>query len=579
MSSREQTSEGSDRAGGGKFVDLLAAISRTLTRTPDARVKEGVASVLGLIGDALEVDRVSVWRNQPDGRAFALVGEWEATDFERLPKWVVPEEFPWVSERLQQGDCVTFSDLEELPSEAAVDRRSFERLGTRSHYSCPLRVADETIGVLSLSTTSDQRRDWSALPAPRLRLIGDAIAGALTRSQSFSEVHESEERYRSFVENSAEGMWCMEFGGPISLDLPGEEIVTEIYNRGYMVEANDAFAQTYGYESASEMGVWRLKDRLPKTAETMEVIRAAVKSDFICEDLQTVELDRDGNRRIILNNLDGQVEGGKLVRIWGTQRDVTDLRRQEKELSDLKNQLARVVRLGTLGELTAAVAHEIGQPLAAIGANAEAAKRFLESPDPNLTEVSEILEDIIEDDLRAAAVTQRMRALLSAQETPRSSFRIEDLVQSVSKLLRSDTIFRNVELSLELEEDLPCVWCDAVQIQQVVINLVLNGCEAMEEVEPEDRRIVIRVARESAEQIRVSVEDCGNGLGGTSAEKLFAPFETSKPRGLGMGLSISRTIVKNHGGRIWGDENPDGGATFHFTLPIADAAAETPDRA
>ena len=509
----------------------------------------------------------------------------------------------------------------------------------------------------------------------------------------------NEDRYRSFVDNSTEGIWCMEFGDPLSLDLAEEDLVTEIYDRAWMVEANDAFAQMYGFDSTQEMGKWRLKDFLPLDSTTMEMIRTAVRSDFRVFDLETVETDREGNSRVFLNNLDGQIQEGKLLRIWGTQRDatasrvleeqmrlqaaaiealdsgciivdaraedmpivyvnagftkmtgylrsevlghncrflqgtntdpetrrairdaiargeafdgeilnyrkdgkpfwnhlkispvrnesgevihfvgtqadVTRRRQREAELGELTRQLAHAVRLGTMGELTAAIAHEISQPLTAIASNARAARRFLAGPDPKSTEIEEILDDIVADDERAAAVMQRIRALLTPQEVSRGAHQLEDLILEAVELLQSEAILKNVVLEVDLEEGLPPVFCDGIQVQQVVINLIKNGCEAMEEVKRDDARLDLRATRDGTEEIRVSLQDSGPGLGKTRPDDLFTPFTTTKRNGMGMGLSISRTIIESHGGRIWGCENPSRGATFHFTLPIAAATKD-----
>ena len=187
--------------------------------------------------------------------------------------------------------------------------------------------------------------------------------------------------------------------------------------------------------------------------------------------------------------------------------------------------------------------------------------------------VSEILEDIIVDNQRAAAVSQNIRALVATRETPRETLDVGDLVLSVIEILRSDAIFKNIEIALNLEEGMPPVLCDGVQIQQVIINLVLNGCEAMEETPPEDRRLALGLVRDGTDSVRVSVRDSGAGFEGRSPADFFEPFETSKGTGLGMGLSISRTIVESHGGEIWGVENPERGATFFFTLPTASGSS------
>ena len=572
MTSRQDSSWSEGERSSAQLLDLLAAISRSLTRVPDDQAEETVEQVLGMIGESLQVDRITVWRYQPEEGNLDPLSAWRAPGVDQANP--TPECFPWVAERLAQHQTVWFSDPEELPPEAAVDRSSFLEQGIQAHYSYPLRVAEESLGILSMSVLRG-RHGRSKMPESLFRLIGDLIVGALARSRLFSERLQSDLRYRSFVSNSAEGMWCLEFGDALSLEGAEEEIAAAVYERGHIVEANDAFAQDYGYESAEEMGTWRIKDHFERNSQTMEMLRSAVRTGFRQQDLETVEFDREGNTRIFLNNLDGQIEDGHLLRIWGTARDITDSRQQEDEFQEVKRQLTRAVRVGTMGELSAAITHEIGQPLAAIATNARAAQRFLEGPDPNLGEISEILEDIITDDLRAAAVSQNIRAMVSAQETPRAMVGVGDLVHSVIEILRNDATLRGIELDLDLEEGLPPVWCDGVQVQQVIINLVLNGCEAMEEARSEDRRLVLRAIREGSEDVRVSVRDFGIGFQGRPPDDLFQPFETSKPTGLGMGLSISRTIIESHGGRICGDEHPNGGVTFHFTLPTASPSEES----
>lgn len=571
MTSRQDPSSSEARGSSEDLVDLLAAISRSLIRAPDDQAEEAVEEILGLVGESLQVDWITVWLYDPEKSALDLLSAWRASGVDHVNPDL--RSFPWVTQRLTQGKSVEFSDPEELPPEAAIDKASYLEMGVRAHYSYPLRLAEESLGVLAISVMR-HRQDSSSLPTA-LRLISDLIVGAVSRSRMFSTRLQSDQRYRSFVSNSTEGMWCLEFGEPILLDGTEEEIIAEIYDRAHMVEANDAFARAYGYESAEEMGVWRLRERVPRNSASMEMIRTAVRSNFICRDLETRELDRHDNTLIILNNLDGQVEDGQLLRVWGTQRDVTESRQQETELRELNRQLTRTARLGTMGELSAAITHEIGQPLTAIATNAKAAQRFLAGPRPNLDEVSEILDDIVIDNQRAAAVSRNIRALVTAQETPRDALDIGLLAQSVIKILRSDATFRNIEIILDLEEDLPSVWCDGVQVQQVIINLVLNGCDAMEETRSDDRRIVLSIAREGSEEVGVSVRDFGLGFEGRPPGDLFRPFQTSKKTGLGMGLSISRRIVESHGGRIWGVENPDGGATFCFILPIASRSEDS----
>ncbi|MCH8959974.1 MAG: response regulator [Bacteroidetes bacterium] len=244
------------------------------------------------------------------------------------------------------------------------------------------------------------------------------------------------------------------------------------------------------------------------------------------------------------------------------------LQRQQEENRLLREELAHVLRIATMGELTAALAHEINQPLTAIRSNAQAAKRFMNTDTPDLDEIGEILDDIIADDRRAAEVIIRLRALLQKQTITTAPLDINAVVGEVTGLLHSDAVIKNVAVELDLAEDLPPVLGDRVQLQQVLLNLMMNGFDAMEGVPTPERILVIRTAQEAGSLVRVSVRDAGVGFDGQDVEELFAPFKTTKAKGLGMGLAISRSIIEAHGGKIWAEDNADRGATFHFTLPV-----------
>jgi two-component system sensor kinase FixL len=222
-----------------------------------------------------------------------------------------------------------------------------------------------------------------------------------------------------------------------------------------------------------------------------------------------------------------------------------------------------------LGELTASLAHEVTQPLTAIFSNAQAGQRLLATDVVNLEEVREILNDILADDKRAADVIRRLRVLLQKGDLEFVSLDLNKVVGEVTWLVRNDAVLRNVAMSLELAPGLPRVHGDRVQLQQVVLNLVLNGFEAMREPGAGERTLVIRTAREDTAVVRVEVQDSGVGVDEKDADRIFQPLYTTKAEGLGMGLAIARTIVAAHGGRLEAANNLLGGATFHFTLPVA----------
>lgn len=232
--------------------------------------------------------------------------------------------------------------------------------------------------------------------------------------------------------------------------------------------------------------------------------------------------------------------------------------------------LARFARVRTLGGFALSLAHELNQPLAAILSNAQAARRFLASPNPPMDEVRAIIDDIDADDRRAGELIHGMRALLNQHDVEMTRIDLNTVVRDAARLVHGDCLLRRVTLVLDLEAPLPPVRCDRVQIEQILLNLIVNGFEAMQDTVAVDRRMIIRSRADPAEQrCVISVRDAGTGIGPESSERLFEQFFSTKPEGLGMGLSIARSIVSAHGGTIWATNNTDQGATFHLALPIA----------
>ena len=242
--------------------------------------------------------------------------------------------------------------------------------------------------------------------------------------------------------------------------------------------------------------------------------------------------------------------------------------RPKQKIAQQRNELAHVTRVSTMGQLASSLAHELNQPLGAILRNAEAAELFLQDPSPDLDEVRAILADIRKDDQRAGEVIDRMRALMKRREAERRRLDLNLLAGEVVTLVRPDAEKRRVRLALETDPALPPVHGDRVQLQQVLLNLLLNAMDALDDNPPARRLVTVR-ARPVGATVEVAVSDNGHGIPADKLLRVFEPFFTSKPNGLGMGLAISRSIIEAHGGRLWAENNEAGGATFTFTLPAA----------
>ena len=249
--------------------------------------------------------------------------------------------------------------------------------------------------------------------------------------------------------------------------------------------------------------------------------------------------------------------------------------RREDEAQKEQQRLAHLARVAVVGELSGGLAHELSQPLTSILSNAQAAQQALARDCVDLVEVREILADIVAEDKRAGELIGRIRSLLKRQDSVKQSVDTGALLQEVQLLVKSSLTSRLVTLNATLAPGLPEVLGDRIQLQQVLLNLLLNACDAVKECEPAGRHIDLD-ARADAEgqMLHVVVTDHGHGIAADGLERVFDAFFTTKPEGLGLGLAICRQIVNAHGGRLWAEHNGGGGAAFHMTLPAVNVARE-----
>ncbi len=256
------------------------------------------------------------------------------------------------------------------------------------------------------------------------------------------------------------------------------------------------------------------------------------------------------------------------ARAWLIVKEQEKNARAELQIAQQRNQLAHLSRVSTLGELSGSIVHEISQPLTASLSYAHSAQRLLGKSEPDLKEVREVLGEIVAAAHRAVEVIRRLRQLLKPGEVQFQPLSANELVEEVLKLLRGELIDRGVTAHSELAPELPVLQADRVGLQQVLINLVTNACDAMADTPREARSLTIRTGLDGKGFVLISVCDSGPGIAEGKLEQVFEPFFTSKEHGMGLGLSVCRTIVNAHGGRLWAERNTDRGATFHLSLPV-----------
>ena len=365
----------------------------------------------------------------------------------------------------------------------------------------------------------------------------------------------------SLVEQATEFMAIadLDSGTPIYVNKAGLKMVGLASSkeagtrRGlhYMFPEDRPFVNTVLWPSVLEKGAWSGEIRLRhfKTGDPIPILYSAFRID--------------------------DPETGQPVNVGNVCSDITDrkradekLRASEQRLLDSQMELARVTRVTTLGELTASIAHEVNQPLAGLVANAQACLNWLDRETPNLEAARRSVEWVLEDGNRASAVIRRVRALANKASFENVPLDINEVVSEVIALVHRELMSHQVSLQIELAPTVPTIMGDRVQLQQVIINLVMNGIEAMQPVTDRPRELVIRSRLDETQQVLVSVTDSGIGISAENADRLFNAFFTTKSSGMGMGLSICRSIMEAHGGRLWATASLPHGATFQFTLPV-----------
>jgi PAS domain S-box-containing protein len=336
-----------------------------------------------------------------------------------------------------------------------------------------------------------------------------------------------------------------------------------------ILECNRTFLNKTGYAKEEVIGrdVFTLchPDCREKARKAFQSFKETGRVDGLELELQTRRQDK---LPVSLSASAVYDKSGQMVRTRAVLRDITRRKELEEIAEGRKHELAHVARLATVGEFTASLAHELNQPLTAVVTNAEAARRIAAKEAPDLENVRSILADIATEGQRAAQVIRALRALLKKTDFQTHNVDMNAVVQEVIKLLRRQPPLKDVNVRLTLDAGLRRFSGDRTQLEQVILNLVLNASDAMRCLPPEARRLVVETFNTDRGEIEVAVRDSGIGIDERTRDRIFDAFFTTKPHGLGMGLAISRTIVEGHGGRLWAEQNPEGGATFRFTVRV-----------
>ncbi len=343
----------------------------------------------------------------------------------------------------------------------------------------------------------------------------------------------------------------------------------------FVRDANDVI--TFWNEGAKGLYGWSSGEALGRTShELLKTVSPAPIEEIMAVVLRTgrwegelIHTKRDGSRITVASRWSAQRDDrGRLVAILETNNDITDQKAAEERLQRAQAELAHVGRVSTLGALTASIAHEVNQPLAAIVTNGEVGLRWLDRDEPDLDEVRAAVSDMVAAAIRASEVIQRLRLLYKKSTPQKARLDLNSLLEGAVALTQSALRSQGMSVRLEPTPSLPRISGDPVQLQQVLVNLVVNGMEAIAAADNDRRELVIRSRQDRARFVTIDVEDSGGGIAPADMERVFDEFFTTKADGMGMGLSICRSIIENHGGELWVSKSSDRGTTFSFSLPL-----------
>jgi PAS domain S-box-containing protein len=538
-----------------RFESLLTRLSTTFINLPaeevDGQIERGLQQIVEFLG----VERSSVGQFSSDGRELIVTHSYSSAGIPHVARVNLAPLWPWYTAKLRAGEVLHFSRLpEDLPAEAVNEREYVLRQGyPRSHLLVPFKVGEAVIGGLGLGSSLEI--DWAPGLVQALQLVGQIIANALARKRADLVLRESEQRFRLLADAAPVLVWmsgtdklCTYFNKPW-LDFTGRPMEHELgtgWSAGVHADDRQRCLETYD-QAFDARRPFRMEYRLRRA---------------------------DGEYRWVLDTgvprfeSDGTFEG-----FIGSCFDVTEEKRAEEASRHLRDQLAHAGRVTVMGELTASIAHEVNQPLCAIVTNAQAVQRMLDAGGCDLDEVREAMRDIIADGQRASAVVARIRGFV--QKTPPQfvPLRINELLQEVATLMRSEMVRRGVAVKLDLADKLPAVRGDRIQLQQVILNLMVNGADAIAHLDRGKRKLILRSAPDPTGGVKVAVQDTGLGLNSATADQLFDAFFTTKPGSMGMGLAICKSIVEAHRGQISAGPGDDHGTVFQFTLPALEKGA------
>ena len=587
------------------FEQLLATLSAGFIGLSAERIDGAIEDALQQVAHTLQLDRCSLVTISPYSGRIEVSHSWAAPGLERVPLLDIGQSNPWALGLARAGQPVVFSRLDELPPQALQDKDTFGRIGLKSHVTMPMLVAGQLRGGLSFGALRCER-PWPSELLRRMRTLADIFASMIARQHA----ERQRERVLEFERLASRTLRALLIAAPHDEAAIIETGLRDIAcflgaDRAVLWQLDDA-SQRYrrahhwfadGVPGTDQWSVielpwigrrlaeqgWLRFARLDELPQEAAADRQAMH-DLGVRSLLAVPVQVAGREvgvftlAAVRGHCDWPDEllGGVrlLAEVFATLHVRGQAQARERaaqaEAALWREQFAHVVRVHTVGEMSAALAHEITQPLGAIENYALAARRRLAGPVPELGKVSELLDRIVAQAARAGDVITRLRGLVRRHELQLVEIDLQRLAAACIELLHGECEPRGLRIELSTAAGLPPLVADEVHVQQVLLNLLRNAIEAMDDAPPGAPPLIgVRIAQPGPGWVSVQVADHGPGISEGGLEQVFEAFSSSKPLGLGVGLAICRRLIEAHGGSLRAAHRPGGGALFEFTLPLA----------
>jgi PAS domain S-box-containing protein len=531
-----------------RFEELITRLSTEFANLPSAEIDDRIERWLARIGEFLGIDRGTIVQF-PGGDA-TVTHTWAAPGLKGADPELAQENFEWAIDRMRDGDVIAYSRIEEAPPEAWREKEYCLREGMKSVVALPLEAAGSMLGIMAFSSVRTQR-DWSNELIQRLRLVGQVFANALLRRRAEQALLASEQNYREIFNAANDAIFIHDPGTGAILDVNRTmlELFGCTYEQALRLPVTEGSANEPPH-SQPEAQAW-IRKAMAEGPQLFEWRARRANGEIFWVEVN-LKIARIGDER----------------RVLAVVRDISERKKAEAQAQQHLAELTRAWNANMLGEMAAGLAHELNQPLCAIANYANGCLRLTRREGYSLETVQDSIRQIAVQAERAADILKRIRGLIAKRKPHRTALDLDRILADAVQMLREEAVKHNVTIVSRLQTNLPKIEGDGVEIEQVVLNLMRNAIEAMNDAQIVHRHLTVSICRSDRCTVEVAVADTGRGLSPELAERIFDSFFTTKPRGLGIGLSLSRRIIEAHRGRLWVESDGRSGATFRFTLPI-----------